>query len=108
MNTYRYSRVSFYYLHYCSGKICTTNLNSPQRPNKSSIQNSKNSKPFESSKNDQIWTKKHYPNQTIMRKTNKKGGKKKEKRNKEKEGRGFGRLTSFFFPPFFLVFLMIV
>ena len=29
-------------------------------------------------KNDQIWTKKHYPNQAIMRKTNKKGGKKKE------------------------------
>ena len=29
-------------------------------------------------KKDQIWTKKYYPNQTIMRKTNKKGGKKKE------------------------------
>ena len=29
-------------------------------------------------RNDQIWTKKHYPNQTIMRKTNTKGGKKKE------------------------------
>ena len=43
------------------------------------IQNSKNSKPFKSSKkNDQIWTKKHYPNLTIMRKTNKKGGMKKE------------------------------
>ena len=29
-------------------------------------------------KNDQIWTKKHYPSQTNIRKTNKKGGKKKE------------------------------
>ena len=29
-------------------------------------------------KNDQIWTQKHYPNQTNMRKTNKKGGKTKE------------------------------
>ena len=42
------------------------------------IQNFKNSKPFESSKYknyDQIWTKKHYPKQTIMKK---KWGKKKE------------------------------
>ena len=49
-----------------------------------------------SQKNDQILTKKHYPNQTIIRKTNK------------KEERAFGSLTSFFFPLFLLVFLMIV
>ena len=32
----------------------------------------------------------------------------KRGRKKEKEGRGFGRLPSFFFPPFLLVSLMIV
>ena len=32
----------------------------------------------------------------------------KEDEMEEKEGRGFGGLPSFFFPPFLLVFLMIV
>ena len=36
------------------------------------------------------------------------GNKDKRGRKKEKEGRGFGSLLSFFFPPFLLAFLMIV
>ena len=35
------------------------------------------------------------------------GNKNKRGRKKEKEGRGFGRLPSFFFPPFLFVFLTI-
>ena len=31
------------------------------------------------------------------------GSKDKKERKKEKEGRGFGRLPSFFYPPFLLV-----
>ena len=34
------------------------------------------------------------------------GNEDKRGRKKEKEGRGFGRLPSFFFPSFLLVFLM--
>ena len=35
------------------------------------------------------------------------GDKNKKGRKKEKEGRGFGRLPSFFFPPFLFVFLTV-
>ena len=35
------------------------------------------------------------------------GNKNKRWRKKEKEGRGFGRLPSFFFPPFLFVFLTV-
>ena len=35
------------------------------------------------------------------------GNKNKRGRKKEKEGRGFGRLPSFFFPPFLFVFLTV-
>ena len=35
------------------------------------------------------------------------GDKNKKGRKKEKEGKGFGRLPSFFFPPFLFIFLTI-
>ena len=69
----------------------TTNSNSSQRPNKSIIQNFKNSKPVESSKykkHDQIWTK--------ITNLNKKPWENKQKMRKEKRGQR-SKTSSFFF-----------
>ena len=75
-------------------KIFRVKLKTPRTRNQSNPQNTTKFGPQSPHLNTN--NRKH-----TVRKTNKKG------RKKEKEGRGFGRLPSFFSPPFLFVFLTV-